>query len=63
MATVRIFNDLADGVEVVVAWLAQQLLTNQSNGVGIKWLTRRKTIGRFLAALFRKRDSFWYFEA
>jgi NAD(P)-dependent dehydrogenase (short-subunit alcohol dehydrogenase family) len=54
----RIFNILADRVETVTPWLAQKVLTNEKNGARIKWLTRRKTMGRFLAALFHKRDLF-----
>ena len=54
----RIFNILADRVETVTPWLAQKVLANEKNGVRIKWLTRRKTMGRFLTAPFRKRDLF-----
>lgn len=54
----RIFNIMADRVETVAPWLAQQVLTNEKNGARIRWLTRRKTIGRFLVAPFRKRDLF-----
>jgi NAD(P)-dependent dehydrogenase (short-subunit alcohol dehydrogenase family) len=54
----RIFNILADRVETVTPWLAQKVLANQRSGVRITWLTRRKVIGRFLAAPFRKRDLF-----
>ncbi len=54
----QIFNILADRVETVVPWLAQQILTNDKSGARISWLTRRKVVGRFLAARFRKRDLF-----
>jgi NAD(P)-dependent dehydrogenase (short-subunit alcohol dehydrogenase family) len=54
----RIFSILADRVETVTPWLAQKVLTNEKNGTRIKWLTRRRTIGRFLAAPFHKRDLF-----
>ena len=54
----RIFNILADRVETVTPWLAQQVLANDKNGARIKWLTKRKMIGRFLLAPFRKRDLF-----
>jgi len=54
----RIFNILADHVDTVAPWLAQQALTNQKNGVRIKWLTRRKSMGRFLTAPFHKRKLF-----
>jgi DICT domain-containing protein len=54
----RIFNILADRVETVTPWLAQKVLANQRSGVRITWLTRRKVMGRFLAAPFHKRDLF-----
>ena len=54
----RIFNILADRVETVTPWLAQKVMTNNKNGMRIKWMTRGKVAGRFLAASFRKRDLF-----
>lgn len=54
----RIFNILADRVETVTPWLARQVLDNEKNGARITWLTRRKTMGRFLVTPFRKRDLF-----
>ena len=54
----RIFNILADRVETVAPWLAKKMVTNTKSGVKITWLTRRKIIGRFLMAGFRKRDLF-----
>jgi NAD(P)-dependent dehydrogenase (short-subunit alcohol dehydrogenase family) len=54
----RIFNILADRVETVTPWLAEQVLANDRNGTRIKWLTKRKMIGRFLLAPFRKRNLF-----
>jgi NAD(P)-dependent dehydrogenase (short-subunit alcohol dehydrogenase family) len=52
----RAFNILADRVETVMPWLAEQVLANQENGRRIAWLTGLKVIGRFLAAPFRKRN-------
>jgi NAD(P)-dependent dehydrogenase (short-subunit alcohol dehydrogenase family) len=54
----RIFNILADRVETVTPWLAKKALDNEKNGARIKWLTRRKSIGRFLVAPFHKRNLF-----
>lgn len=54
----RIFNILADRVETVTPWLADRVLANRRTGVRIKWLTPWRTIGRFLAAPFRRRDLF-----
>ncbi len=57
----RIFNILADRVETVTPWLAQQVLANDKNGVCISWLSPYKVLLRFLAARFRKRDLFEQF--
>jgi NAD(P)-dependent dehydrogenase (short-subunit alcohol dehydrogenase family) len=54
----RVFNILADPVETVTPWLAQQVLSNRENGAQIRWLTRRKLIWRFLSSPFHKRDLF-----
>ena len=54
----RIFNILADRVETVAPWLTKKMVANTKSGVKITWLTRRKIIGRFLMAGFRKRELF-----
>lgn len=54
----RIFNILADRVETVAPWLAEQALSNDKSGRRIAWLTTGKIIRRFLAAPFRRRDLF-----
>jgi NAD(P)-dependent dehydrogenase (short-subunit alcohol dehydrogenase family) len=54
----RIFNILADRVEMVTPWLAKQILANTKNGARIRWLGRGKAMGRFLMAPFRRRDLF-----
>jgi NAD(P)-dependent dehydrogenase (short-subunit alcohol dehydrogenase family) len=54
----RIFNILADHVETVVPWIADQVLANETNGARIAWLSRTKIMGRFLTARFRDRDLF-----
>jgi NAD(P)-dependent dehydrogenase (short-subunit alcohol dehydrogenase family) len=54
----RIFNVIADRVETVTPWLADQILANEKNGATIAWLTPAKMIGRFLSMPFRKRDIF-----
>lgn len=54
----RIFNILADRVETVTPWMADRVLANTKNGVRIQWLSRSKSMGRFLTAPFRKRDLF-----
>ncbi len=54
----RIFNILADRVETVTPWLADQVLKNTKHGATIAWLTPPKTIWRFLSAPFSRRDLF-----
>lgn len=54
----RIFNILADRVETVAPWLAQKALNNAKNGARIAWMTRRKSISRFLMAPLKRRELF-----
>ena len=52
----KLMNILADPVEVVTPWLAEQALAASRQGVKIEWLTRGKALRKFLMAPFRKRD-------
>jgi len=54
----KIFNVLADKVETVTPWLADQVLRNDKSGAEIKWLTTTKLMTRFATARFNKRDLF-----
>jgi len=54
--TKRMMNILADRVETVTPWLAEQALANTRQGAQIEWLTRGKAMRRFLSAPFVKRD-------
>lgn len=56
--TKKIFNILADRVETVCPWIADQILANQAHGQQIRWLTRWKVLWRFLSAVWNKRDLF-----
>ncbi|WP_030909326.1 SDR family oxidoreductase [Streptosporangium amethystogenes] len=51
----RIFNILADRVETVTPWLAEQALTRTRNGAHVRWLTQGKILARFASAPFSKR--------
>lgn len=53
-----IFNILADRVETIAPWFADQILANTKNGARFVWLGRFKVMGRFLTAPFNKRDLF-----
>jgi NAD(P)-dependent dehydrogenase (short-subunit alcohol dehydrogenase family) len=54
----RVFNILADKVETVAPFLAQEVLENQKHGALITWLTTGKIAWRFLTAAFKKRELF-----
>jgi NAD(P)-dependent dehydrogenase (short-subunit alcohol dehydrogenase family) len=54
--TKRVYNILADRVETVTPWLADQLLRNDKAGARVAWLTNGKAARRFFMALFRKRQ-------
>jgi len=54
----KIFNILADRVETVTPWIAEQVLAAQGNGATITWLTGFTAFGRFMTAPFNKRDLF-----
>ncbi|WP_067701460.1 SDR family oxidoreductase [Nocardia jejuensis] len=54
----KIFNILADRVETVAPWLAEQAVTRTRNGAHVRWLTTPKIIGRFVSAPLRRRDLF-----
>ena len=53
-----IFNIIADTPENVAPWLAEQILTNNKNGVHIDYMPRSRLVGRFLKSPFSKRDLF-----
>ncbi|MGA5760264.1 SDR family oxidoreductase [Nonomuraea bangladeshensis] len=52
----RAFLLLADRVETVTPWLAEQAVTRARNGAHVRWLTRRKVVARFALAPFTRRD-------
>jgi hypothetical protein len=54
----RVFNIMGDRVETIAPWFAQRMLANDRSGARIKWMSRFKLIGRFIAAPFSKRDLF-----
>jgi len=52
--TVMIYNILADRVETVTPWLVEKTLANTHHGARIAWLTRGKSLWRFLKSRFVK---------
>ncbi len=53
--TRRIYDILADRVETVTPWLADQVLRPHKAGDRVAWLTNGKAFRRFAGSLFRKR--------
>ncbi len=56
--TKRLYNILADKVETVTPWIADQVIAVNKPGAKIKWLTNGKAARRFFGSLVRKRDLF-----
>lgn len=54
----RIFNIIADTVDNVAPWLADEILNNEKTGVRINYTPVWKIMGRFITAPFKKRDLF-----
>ncbi len=54
----RLFNFIADPVEVVAPWLAGRLLDNRRSGAHIAWMTVLKGALRFLNPRYYRRDLF-----
>lgn len=52
----RIFNILAERVEVVAPWLAERILSNKETGVRISYTSKLRLFWRFLIAPISKRD-------
>ena len=49
-----IYNILGDRVETVTPWLVEQVLADTKHGSRIAWLTRGKSLWRFLKSRFVK---------
>jgi len=56
--TKKIMNILADKVETVTPWLAENVLKTDKSGARVAWLTKGKAFKRFAGASFNKRDLF-----
>jgi NAD(P)-dependent dehydrogenase (short-subunit alcohol dehydrogenase family) len=54
----RIFNIIAERVDVVTPWLVGRMLSNTRSGVVISYLSRWDLFWRFALAPFRKRELF-----
>ena len=52
----KALNILADHVDDVAPWIADQVLATSKHGAAIAWLTPAKIAGRFSTAGFKKRD-------
>jgi NAD(P)-dependent dehydrogenase (short-subunit alcohol dehydrogenase family) len=54
----KIFNIIAERVETVTPWLADQVLANQKSGVVLSYSSSWKMMWRFATSRFIKRDLF-----
>jgi NAD(P)-dependent dehydrogenase (short-subunit alcohol dehydrogenase family) len=54
----KIFNIIADRVDIVSPWLAQRMLVNHKSGVILKYSSTWKLLWRFVSQPFMKRDLF-----
>jgi NAD(P)-dependent dehydrogenase (short-subunit alcohol dehydrogenase family) len=54
----KVFNVLAERVETVTPWIADEVLSNTKSGIRIQWLTPSRLAYCFLRSLFSKRDLF-----
>ena len=54
--TKRFYNILGDRVETVAPFIADNVLAADKPGTAIRWLTRRRAMGRFLTARLTKRQ-------
>ena len=52
----RVFNILADKVETVAPWIADNVLETTTTGARIVWLTKAKIYKRFASAPFQRRN-------
>jgi len=54
----KILNILADRIETVTPWLAENVLKANKDGARVEWLTTGKAARRFMTAGFSKRNVF-----
>jgi NAD(P)-dependent dehydrogenase (short-subunit alcohol dehydrogenase family) len=54
----KIFNILAERVDIVTPWLARQMLVNQKNGVILSYSSPLKMLRKFIRSLFVKQHVF-----
>lgn len=50
----KIYNILGDYPDVVAKYLVDKIINNTNNNIRISWLTKRKTIWKFMTYKFRK---------
>ena len=54
----KVYNILGDYPETISAYVVPKMLKNKRNNSKIAWLTKRRALGKFFKALFKKNNFF-----
>ncbi len=54
----KFISIMGDKVETTTPWIADRVLADDQHGAHIQWMTGPKLLGRFIGAMFKKRDLF-----
>ncbi len=54
----KFISIMGDKVETTTPWIVDRVLADDQHGTHIQWMTGPKLLGRFIGAMFKKRDLF-----
>jgi NAD(P)-dependent dehydrogenase (short-subunit alcohol dehydrogenase family) len=54
----KFISIMGDKVETTAPWIVERVLADEAHGTHIQWMTGGKLFGRFIGAMFKKRDLF-----
>ncbi|MBR1376578.1 MAG: SDR family NAD(P)-dependent oxidoreductase [Bacilli bacterium] len=57
--TKNVYNILGDRPETIAKFMVDRIVNNNKNNVKFAWLTNRRAMGRFIKALFGKKNNFF----
>ena len=57
--TKKIYNILGDYPETIAEYMVDKIINNNKNNVKFAWLTGRRAMGRFIKAMFGKKNDFF----